>query len=323
MRKRNILIGCGILFFTLVLFIVLVALISQSFTGRMKRDASFAVGGGGGDKVGVLYVTGIIRTGGEQYSLFDDTGSGSDSIVRALDRGARNRRIKSVLVRINSPGGSAAAAQEIYNQIKRVRTEHGKPVIISMGDVAASGGYYVASAADTIFADPATITGSIGVIMEYLNLEGTLDKIGMAPITFKSVRHKDIGSPFRPLSEEEKAILQDAIDGIHNQFVADVAAGRNLPLDEVKKIADGRFYTGEQALKLKLVDRTGGYQEALEYAARAGGLKVPPDVEYLQRVHPFSFLTAFSRLAMGRLTGRDALEGVAGYLLAPPWLIQE
>lgn len=321
MKNRNVVIGCAIVFFTFFLFIVFVAVVSQMFvrgkTERTSVDLMEKWSGGGKDKIGIIYISGIIRTGGEQVSLFAESEAGSDAIVRALEKGRRAKRIKAIVVRVNSPGGSAAASQEIYNEIIKVKRE--KPVIISMGSVAASGGYYVAAAADTIFADPATLTGSIGVIMQYLNLEGSMEKIGASPVTITSGEHKDLGSPFRPLSDEERKILQDAIDNIYVQFVRDVASGRRMTEDEVAALADGRFYTGEQALENKLIDRLGGYQDALEYAAKKVHLPSPPDVEHLQRTIPLFYFTSLSRAFGLDILKRQDLNSLADYLLLSPY----
>jgi protease-4 len=212
--------------------------------------------------------------------------SGSDSLVGILSKAGRDDGIKAVVIRVNSPGGSAAASQEIYNAIVRLKKK--KPVIISMADVAASGGYYISSAADKIFADPATLTGSIGVIFSSLNYEGLFKKYGLEGVTIKSVKYKDIGSPYRKMLPEERAILQSSLNSVHQQFVRDVAKGRKMKVEDVAKIADGRVFTGEQAQKLNLVDNLGGMHEAVEYAAKKVGLKLPAEIDYLQKESPFS-----------------------------------
>jgi len=240
-----------------------------------------------GDRIGVLYISGVIHAGKSSIGGFmSEQTSGSDSIVGILNKAAKDDGIKAVLIRVNSPGGSAAASQEIYNAIVRLKEK--KPVIVSMGDVAASGGYYISAASDKIFADPATLTGSIGVIMQFLNYGGLFEKYGLEGVTIKSVKYKDIGSPYRKMLPEERAILQSALDSVHQQFVRDVAKGRGLKVEEVVKIADGRVFTGEQAQKIKLVDKLGGMQEAIEYAAKKGGLDLPANIDYLQKENPFS-----------------------------------
>ncbi|MEW6201843.1 MAG: signal peptide peptidase SppA [bacterium] len=321
MKNRNILIGCGILFFTFFLFVLLVVAVSQSFLRGVGKGVSFKSTIVKKDKVGVIYISGLIHSGGDRTGLFSESQAGSDAVVRALEKGGRDENIRVILLRINSPGGSAAASQEIYNEVLKVRQVYKKPVVISMGDVAASGAFYISAAADTIIANPATITGSIGVIMEYLNMEGLMEKVGLSPVVLKSVEHKDIGSPFRKATDTEQQILQNAINNIHQQFIRDVANGRKIPLSEIEKLADGRFYTGEQAIKLKLIDRVGGYEEALEYAARLGGIPSPPEIEYLQRAYPFFFLSTMEKLGFDFSNSKN-IAHVADYLLLSPFIIQ-
>ncbi|MDH7601603.1 MAG: signal peptide peptidase SppA [Armatimonadota bacterium] len=257
-------------------WIVLFAMFAAAIIGA-------AAGLGRGPHVALIRVSGTITTGRSSGALFGDTVAGSEDIVAQLEKARKNRYAKGILLRINSPGGSAAGSQEIYEEIVRVRRS-GKPVYCSMGSVAASGGYYVASACDRIFADGGTITGSIGVIFETADLSGLFKKIGLNPQVVKSGKFKDIGSPNRPMTPEERKLLTEMLMGIYEQFVKAVAAGRRLPLQEVRKVADGRLFTGEQALKVKLVDKLGGLQEAIAELGRAVGLKEEPDVvEYGRR----------------------------------------
>lgn len=327
MKNRNVVIGCGIVFLVFFLFVVFVATVSQVFVKGRSADSASAIAGrlssgGGGDRVGVVYVSGVIRSGGQSVGLFGDDESGSDSVVRALEKGRASDRVKAIVIRVNSPGGSAAASQEIYEAIMRVRRDK-KPVVISMGDIAASGGYYVASAGDVVFAAPATLTGSIGVIMQYLNFEGTAEKFGALPVTIKSGEHKDIGSPFRQLSDEERALLQNVLDSVHTQFIRDVAKGRRLDEKTIRAIADGRIFTGEQALENKLVDKLGGLHDAVEYAAKRAGVTGEPDVEHLQRALPvFGFQSLGERALSGVLNRRGA-QSIADVLLLAPYLSVE
>ena len=170
--------------------------------------------------------------------------------------------------------------QEIYEEIEKLKKK--KPVIASLGGVAASGGYYIASACDQIVANPGTLTGSIGVIMELANVEGLMEKLGVKEYPIKSGPHKDIGSPFRPLTNEGKKILQSLVDNVHGQFVRAVAKGRGLPEEKVRELADGRIYSGEQAKALGLVDILGNMEDAIELAARQGGIEGTPEVFYAQ-----------------------------------------
>ncbi|HVO33724.1 MAG TPA: signal peptide peptidase SppA, partial [Elusimicrobiota bacterium] len=177
----------------------------------------------------------------------------ADDITRQLHRLSERDDVKAIVLRINSPGGTVAAVQEIRTEILRCKAK-GKKIIVSMGDVAASGGYYLASTGDRVFADPGTITGSIGVILEFGNLEGLMQKLGVRLEVIKSGAHKDIGSPARPLTPEERRMLQDSISDAYEQFVDAVSQGRHLPADRVRALADGRIFTGRQALKEGLVD---------------------------------------------------------------------
>lgn len=222
------------------------------------------------DRITVVRLNGMISEDEGQASLFPDSDSAAH-VRKILHKAAKNEHIKAILLRINSPGGTVAASQEISNAIKEVRAK-GKPVYVSMGDVTASGGYYIAAAADRIVANPGTLTGSIGVIMHLLNLQQIERKLGVEPLVIKSGTFKDIGSMDRPASKEEKELLQSIIMDSYDQFVCAVAEGRNMDKEQVKKLADGRIYSGRQALKVNLVDELGGYEEALaslQKAARA------------------------------------------------------
>lgn len=204
--------------------------------------------------------------------IYNDDGEGSSIlannnqtgfVIEQLGKAAENPKVKGVLLRINSPGGTVAASQELYAAVRAVR-EKGKPVVASLADVAASGGYYLASGCNKIVANSGTLTGSIGVIMHLLNLQEIEKKIGVQPFVVKSGAFKDIGSADRPITQEEKSILQDIIMDSYDQFISAVAEGRHLPKEEVKKIADGRIYSGRQAYKVKLVDQLGTYEDALK-----------------------------------------------------------
>ncbi len=196
-----------------------------------------------------------------------------DKTVEWIDKLAKDGRVKVILVKVNSPGGGVVAADEIYRALLRAREEHNKPVVVYMGEVAASGGYYLSCAADSIIASPGTITGSIGVIMTLPVIEGTLKKIGAEVEVVKSEEHKDITSPFRKRTEAEMALLDTAVQDIYSQFVDIVVVGRKLSREEVLKVADGRIITGRQAAEIGLVDRTGSYHDAIETAKKMGGLK--------------------------------------------------
>jgi len=215
-----------------------------------------------GDGVGLVEVKGLIVDG-------TDT-------VRQLRALKKDKRVKAVVLRVDSPGGVVGPSQEISAQVKDLARE--KKVVVSMGSVAASGGYYVSAPASVIYANPGTITASIGVLMKFSNLEGLMGKVGMKAFTLKTGKFKDVGSPARTMTAEERAMLQSVIDSTHSQFVRAVAEGRKLPVATVAAIADGRILSGEQALAHKLVDKLGTLQDAIDEAARLGGIKGEPQL---------------------------------------------
>lgn len=213
--------------------------------------------------------------------------SHSRDIVRQLRKFQRDSNVKGIILRINSPGGAVGPSQEIYNAIVKIREDGKKKIFASLATVAASGGYYIASAADTIFANPGTLTGSIGVIMAFSNIQDLIAKIGVKPEVIKSGEFKDAGSPVRSISVKERKLLQDLVDDVHQQFVEDVAKGRNLPEDEVKRLADGRVFTGRQALKLKMVDQLGGLQDVIDLLAAQAKIDGPPQIVQEEKEVPF------------------------------------
>ncbi len=200
----------------------------------------------------------------------------SKDIVAELKEYTKDPFIKAIVLRIDSPGGAVVPAQEIYEEIKKATQE--KNVIVSMGSVAASGGYYIASPATKIIANPGTLTGSIGVIMEIPNVGGLMDKLGIKTEVVKSGRHKDMASVFRGIGKEERVILQEVLDNVHEQFIRAVAEGRTLLYDDVKEIADGRVFTGEQALEVGLIDELGSLEDAVRRAAQLSGIEGEPVV---------------------------------------------
>lgn len=200
-----------------------------------------------------------------------------EDLVRDLKSHRDNPQVKAVVIRINSPGGVVGPTQELHQALMRVR-EAGKPVVASLGSVAASGGYYTAVAADRIFANPGTLTGSIGVIMQMANVESLFKKVGVNYIVVKAGRYKDLGNFSRPMTPEERQVLQTLLDDVHAQFIDAVAAGRKLDRADVVKFADGRVFSGMQAKDLKMVDALGSLEDAVNEAAKLSGLPVPPGV---------------------------------------------
>jgi len=248
------------LFFLLV-FAAIVTLavmgISLIIAAVMRQDPFTAMGGISGEKVGVIEIQGAI--------------SSPESIMMQLKRFGKNDAIKAIVLRIESPGGAVGPSQEIFREVRK--TSEKKPVIASMGGIAASGGYYIASGATGIVASPGTLTGSIGVILGYTNFRDLLDKIGLVPVVVKSGLYKDIGSSTREMTEPEQALLQDLVDKIHDQFISDISESRKLELSKVTALADGRIILGQDAKELGLVDRLGNFEDALEWAGRQGGIK--------------------------------------------------
>jgi protease IV len=199
---------------------------------------------------------GIIEVTGPIFS--------SKQVVENIKTFRDDEKIRAIIIRVNSPGGSVGPSQEIFREL--MKTRETKTVIASMGSVAASGGYYIAAGADRIVANPGTITGSIGVIMEYVNLAELAKKIGISPVVIKSGEFKDLGSPLRELGDMEEKLLQDLVDELHRQFVLDMARARNIPDEQMAALADGRIYTGQTALDLNLVDRLGNLDDAVQWA---------------------------------------------------------
>ena len=230
---------------------------------------------GRGD-VGVLYIDGPIASGRGGGGPFAAQ-TGSEELAAALRAATRDPQLKAVVIRLNSPGGTPAAAQEISAEVDRLK-QSGKIVVASMGDTAASGAYWIAAGADRIVANPGTLTGSIGVIMEQYNLQGLYGKLGVDTETFKSGAHKDMGSSSRPVTPEERVIFQAMIDDIYAQFVDVVAKGRRKDAAEIRPLADGRVFTGRQAKELGLVDNLGDFQDAVLLAGELAGIPGEPSV---------------------------------------------
>ncbi|TEU22242.1 MAG: signal peptide peptidase SppA [Anaerolineales bacterium] len=262
----------------IVLGVVIVLVIGAC--AGMAVLVSLATTSGGmrlGDAVAIVRVEGVIVSGSPPVSPFGDGGAYSDQIVEHLEQAQKDSSVKAIVLRINSPGGSVVASDEIYQQMLKME----KPIVVSMGELAASGGYYISAPADLVMANPATLTGSIGVIAQVTNLEELMEKIGVEVVVIKSGIHKDEGSPFREMTEEEKAIWQAIIDEAYGQFVTIVAEGRDLPEEKVREIADGRVYTGKQAMEQGLVDELGNLPQAIDRAAELGGIEGEPRlVEY-------------------------------------------
>jgi protease-4 len=234
-----------------------------------------------GERVGVVEITGVI--------------SRSTPILEDLKKFREDHSIRAIVVRIDSPGGAVGPSQEIMEEINK--TKKVKKVVASCGSIAASGGYYIASAADLIMANPGTATGSIGVIMQLANVEQLTKKLGVDFYDLKAGALKDMGSPFKPMTPEEKAVFQSLLNNIHDQFINDVAKNRKLPVEKVRALATGQVYTGQEAKALGLVDVMGNFNDAVEKAGRLGGIKGKVETVYPEK-------KGFSLLKL--LLGQDA-----------------
>lgn len=254
----------------LIILLVAVIVLGAAFVLGMfsfilsSSDEGGSIGFLGGDKVGVVKVEGTIIS--------------SDDAIEDIEKVRKDSAVASVILRVDSPGGSVGASQEILEAVRALAKE--KPVVASMGTVAASGGYYVALGAERILANPGTITGSIGVRMEHINVGRLLDWARIGHETLKSGKYKDIGAIDRPLTSEERRILEGVLRGLHEQFKKAVADSRNLDMAEVDRIADGRVFTGQEAIELGLVDTIGGFAKAIELAAAMGGIEGEPKLTY-------------------------------------------
>ena len=261
-QKHPILLGLFILTGIFFLFLGGVSLLISSLISHDSQTDIFSSKEG----VGIVELKGLIVS--------------SEQTLKHLTEFRHDPNVKSIVLRIDSPGGSVGASQEIYKEV--MRTNEVKPVIASMGSMGASGGYYAALGAENIIANPGTMTGSIGVIVKFPNLEGFFEKIGYRSEVIKSGPLKDVGASNRPMSEEERKLMQDLIDNVYGQFVRDIAAARGMEEDIIQELADGRVYTGEQALEVGLIDSLGNFTDAITIAADMGGL----DVEDPRLIYP-------------------------------------
>lgn len=267
--------------------ILIVILIVFSLGGLAFRNGS-SKRPSQSEKIAIIYVEGVIVGGRGQSNVFMEQG-GTDQVIKQLHEARDDASVKAVVLRINSPGGSASASQEVGEEIKKMRAK-GKIVVTSMGDVAASGGYWLAACTDKIYANSTTMTGSIGVYVPYANWEELYKKVGIYQDKIKSGPHKDILSPERAMTSEERVIIQVMVDDIYNQFVGVVAEGRNMNEAEVRKLADGRIYTGNQAKQLGLVDELGNMYDAIDGAAELAGIAGKPEVKEYGKQSPWNML---------------------------------
>lgn len=285
MKTHPLLTGC-LIAILVIFFFVGVSVIGLKFLGQGKMSLV------AGEKVGVVEIKGLI--------------SDSKTTLKQLNRFSEDQAIRAIVVRINSPGGAVGPSQEILREVEKVKK---KKVVASLGTVAASGGYYIACGADLIMANKGTATGSIGVIMQFTNVEALTKKVGLDFFTLKSGRYKDVGSPFRTMTPEEREYMQHLLDNIYQQFVSDVARNRKIPVEKLKSLAEGKVYTGEEAKQVGLVDEFGNLPDAIERAGKLAGIKGKAEAVYPEK-EGFSIL----RLLLGEDT-----EDTLSHLRALPY----
>nr|HID59833.1 signal peptide peptidase SppA [Desulfobacterales bacterium] len=285
----------SILVFSIIVATTIITVTVVFFCGVGKKALNF------GEKVGIIEVNGVITE--------------SRSTLKSLKQFRKNSKIKAIVLRINSPGGAVGPSQEIYAEVKK--TKKVKKVVASMGAIAASGGYYIAAAADKIVANPGTITGSIGVLMQFTNIEELLKKIGLTAVVVKSGDYKDIGSPLRKMTPKERKLLQGFVNNIYEQFVSAVAESRKLPLEKVKAVADGRIFSGEEAKRLGLIDTLGNLEDAIDLAARLGGIKGEVSVVYAKEKRFSLFEYVFGSTLSEIIKDLFSQKYTLGYLWQP------
>jgi protease-4 len=269
----------GLFYFLLLSLLFFVFMFWTSRVGSRKSSEWI----GGGDQIAIIRIEGVI--------------TGSEEITELLNRSSEDDNIKAILIRIDSPGGAVVPSQEIYDAVKKIKLSRKKKVVTSMGTVAASGGYYIAAASNYIMANPGTLTGSMGVIMEMANFSELLAKVGVESVTIKSGANKDAGSPFRKMTKEEHLLFQNVLDDVHDQFITAVSEGRSLDINKVRKLADGRIFTGRQAQKEGLVDGLGNMEDAIAKTAEMAGIVGKPHLVETQKG------ISFFKMLQGRFPG--------------------
>ena len=296
-KRAAIVLGVifGGLFLVLFGFMLLAYSALKSASTGVSLETETTVGA----RIGIVEAKGTI---GEAAP----SGIDSDKVVKLLKKYERDEDIKAVVLRVDSPGGAVAPSQEIHDAVKRIKAS--KKVVVSMGGMAASGGYYISAPADRIFAEPGTLTGSIGVIFLHFNVRGLLEWAKVEETTLKSGKYKDTLSPFRPIQETDREEIQSISDDVYSQFVQAVAQGRGMPEARVREIAEGRIYTGKRAKELKLVDELGGFDDAIAAAWGLAGQSGEPKVQYPPRERELSLRDLVRGAFQGAFQG--ATEGV-------------
>lgn len=262
----------GIFLSLLLLGMVLVAVSFLVFASAIKRDGGEYITGGSGDKIAIVELNDVIVS--------------SDKIVEQIKRFREDKSIKAIVLRINTPGGGVAASQEIYEEVKKTR-DSGKIIVVSMGAIAASGGYYIAVGSSLIVSNPGTLTGSIGVIAQFISIKDLADKLGINQTTIKSGNLKDAGNPFRQMNDSDKAYFQDVVDNSFGQFLDVVSKERKMDKETLLKYANGRVFTGLQAKEYGLVDSLGTFEDAIRITSKMAGIEGEPRI--VREKKKFSF----------------------------------
>lgn len=276
------------LFVSAILLIAVLSFVVSLLKGNNNSEKAVAIP----DRVAVINIQGPIMSGDGEETLFNQTtGVTSGSVMRQIREAAEDDSVKALVLRIDSGGGSATAAEEISRELIRFKENTSKPIVATMGDMGASAAYWIAAcASDKIYANATTLTGSIGVYMPYMNTEELFKKIGISTGKIKSGTYKDIMSTDRPMTPEEKAILQRIVNDIYEDFIAIVAAGRKMDAGKLRAFADGRIYTGAQARNIGLVDELGNYYDALEATGKLAGFSGMPPVKEKAHKEPWEML---------------------------------
>lgn len=295
-KKRWLALGiAAVIFFVSVLMNAISAFSSEeSAMTNLFEDTLFEEDiieeGDVNSQIVVMDVEGVIQDTGEE-SYFTAEAYNHRSFMERLNAIKDNDTVKGIILRVNSPGGGVVESAEIHNKLMQIKKETKKPIYVSMGSQAASGGYYISTPADKIFASPETMTGSLGVIMQSYNFEGLAEKYGIDMVTIKSGKYKDLMNPFREVTEDEKDILQSMVTSSYDQFVKVIAEGRSMPEDEVRKIADGRIYDGRQAKEINLIDELGYLEDVIADMKKSENLK---GAQVVRLVGSDSFSSLFS-----------------------------
>ena len=296
----------------------------------MQREGKLeetVVSGKGKDKILLVDISGVISSKEQGRGLFGERASMVSRVREELEKASKDEKVRGVILKLNTPGGTITASDIIYQEIKRFKRERNLPVVACMMELATSGGYYVATAADTIVAHPTTVTGSLGAIAIKFNAEGLMEKIGIEDETIMAGDKKDLFSPLRPLTEEERVIIQDMLNEFHQRFISLIAENRKtLSLEQVKPLADGRVYTADQALKNGLVDEIGYLEDVIEMVKGKAGLEKAMVVMYHR---PYSYKsniysqvrgTEFKNLNLINLDLSWLVDGAGGLRFMYMWL---